>query len=73
MALNPGSRQSEEGNIANNYFKPIRRSNLLNKYRGDNTRNIGVKSYFPNKASTFDKLLSGFVYFDDIYGRSQKR
>ncbi|PIO70589.1 hypothetical protein TELCIR_07549 [Teladorsagia circumcincta] len=63
--------KSEEENIANNYFKPIRQSNVLNKYKGGNARNIGVKSYFPNKASTFDNLLSGVVYSDDIYGRSQ--
>ncbi|KAK6045839.1 hypothetical protein COOONC_16655, partial [Cooperia oncophora] len=44
-------------------FKPIRQSNVLNKYRGDNARNIGVKSYFPNKASTFDNLLSGVCLF----------
>nr|CDJ98396.1 Kinesin domain containing protein [Haemonchus contortus] len=63
--------KSEEENIANNYFKPIRQSNVLNKYRGDHARSLDVKSYFPNKATTFDNLLSGVVYSDDIYGRSQ--
>ncbi|KAK5984425.1 hypothetical protein GCK32_010366 [Trichostrongylus colubriformis] len=63
--------KSEEENIANSYFKPIRQSNVLNKYRGDNARNLDKKSYFPNKATTFDNLLSGVVYSDDIYGRSQ--
>ncbi|KAK6752587.1 hypothetical protein RB195_003792 [Necator americanus] len=63
--------KSEEENIANNYFKPIRQSNVLNKYRGDHNRSYDVKSYFPNKTATFDSLLNGIVYADDIYGRSQ--
>ncbi|EYB99322.1 hypothetical protein Y032_0123g1144 [Ancylostoma ceylanicum] len=63
--------KSEEENIANNYFKPIRQSNVLNKYRDEHTRNFDVKSYFPNKTATFDNLVNGVVYADDIYGRSQ--
>uniref|UniRef100_A0A1I7XK09 Uncharacterized protein n=1 Tax=Heterorhabditis bacteriophora TaxID=37862 RepID=A0A1I7XK09_HETBA len=63
--------KSEEENIANNYFKPIKQSNVLNKYRDDHLRNFDVKSYFPRKASTFDNLINGVVYADDIYGRSQ--
>ncbi|VDL62341.1 unnamed protein product [Nippostrongylus brasiliensis] len=33
--------RSEEENIASNYFKPIRQSNVLNKYKGDNARSLG--------------------------------
>ncbi|RCN38583.1 hypothetical protein ANCCAN_15491 [Ancylostoma caninum] len=58
--------KSEEESIANNYFKPIRQSNVLNKYRDDHTRNFDVKSYFPNKTATFDNLLNGVVYADDV-------
>lgn len=63
--------KSEEENIAKNYFKPIRQVNVLNKYRDDHAKSLDVRSYFPNKAATFDNLLSGVVYSDDIYGRSQ--
>ncbi|WKY05332.1 hypothetical protein Q1695_005943 [Nippostrongylus brasiliensis] len=63
--------RSEEENIASNYFKPIRQSNVLNKYKGDNARSLDVKSYFPTKATSFGNLLNGVVYADDIYGRSQ--
>ncbi|CAD6191205.1 unnamed protein product [Caenorhabditis auriculariae] len=63
--------RSEEENLANNYFKPVKQFNVLSKYQGDQQRNLDVKSYFPMKSSTFDGLINGVVYTDDVFGRTQ--
>ncbi|CAI4228094.1 unnamed protein product [Auanema sp. JU1783] len=64
--------KSEAEDLANNYFKPVKQTNIVNKYK-EQHRNMAsdVKSYFPRKASTFENLVNGVVYSEDIYERSQ--
>ncbi|CAB3405819.1 unnamed protein product [Caenorhabditis bovis] len=61
--------KSDTEMVANNYFKPVKQFNVLNKYKGEQNK-LTVKSYFPQKSSTFDGLLNGVVYTDDIYNRA---
>lgn len=64
-------QRSEEENAAGNYFKSVKQVNVLKKYNQEKDKNLDAKSYFPNKSSTFNGLMNGVVYSDEIYGRAQ--
>ncbi|VDN06199.1 unnamed protein product [Thelazia callipaeda] len=65
--------KSAEENIANNYFKQFSRDSFVNKYKADQNRTIGhdsdsqLKNYSLPRKQTFNDLLRGVVYTDDIY------
>ncbi|CAI5449619.1 unnamed protein product [Caenorhabditis angaria] len=63
--------KSDSENLANSYFKPVKQFNVLNKYKGDQNNRLNTRSYFPNKSSTFDGLVNGVVYTDEIFDRAQ--
>ncbi|GMR47574.1 hypothetical protein PMAYCL1PPCAC_17769 [Pristionchus mayeri] len=59
---------------AKNYFQPSKKMDLASKYREDSKRHNAVGNRFSSFApvSTFDKLLSGVVYTDDVYSSAHR-
>ncbi|CAO4375116.1 unnamed protein product [Caenorhabditis nigoni] len=62
--------KSDSENLANSYFKPVKQSNVINKYKSDQKLSTS-KSLFPSKTPTFDGLANGVIYSDALYERAQ--
>uniref|UniRef100_A0A914W0Q8 Kinesin motor domain-containing protein n=2 Tax=Plectus sambesii TaxID=2011161 RepID=A0A914W0Q8_9BILA len=71
LRLKQRLEQSKAENLANNYFKPLRANNVMQKTQADRSRQIGNLSNFPKQHTNFDALISGVIYTNDIYERPQ--
>ncbi|EGT46843.1 hypothetical protein CAEBREN_30218 [Caenorhabditis brenneri] len=62
--------KSDSENLANSYFKPVKPSNVINKYKSDLKLSTS-KNLFPAKTPTFDGLANGVIYSDALFERAQ--
>uniref|UniRef100_A0A1I8A0S6 Kinesin-like protein n=1 Tax=Steinernema glaseri TaxID=37863 RepID=A0A1I8A0S6_9BILA len=66
-------RKLEDSNvddIAKNYFKPLKATDLVNKYKADGNRMLNYHNKSLRHPATHDGLTSGVIYTDDLIERS---
>ncbi|KAE9553381.1 hypothetical protein FO519_003391 [Halicephalobus sp. NKZ332] len=68
LKLKKRLEQSLEENISENYFKPIDKNNLLNRYK-----NKTNKSSFIRRNNKVQGLMNGVVMTDDLYSSDDSR
>uniref|UniRef100_A0AC34GPZ4 Kinesin-like protein n=1 Tax=Panagrolaimus sp. ES5 TaxID=591445 RepID=A0AC34GPZ4_9BILA len=73
MRLKKRLEKTMEDNISENYFKPVDKTNLLNRYKGDRTKSGKKITDFVKRNNKMQALMNGVVLTDDLYSSDDSR
>ncbi|KAK0399469.1 hypothetical protein QR680_003065 [Steinernema hermaphroditum] len=70
LRLRKKLEDSNVDDIAKNYFKPLKATDLVNKYKADSNRMLNHHHKSLRHPATHDGLTSGVIYTDDLIERT---